>query len=183
MKLPLFFSIFSLFLLYACGHPPPENPYPVDQRFQTSPPNQLLFTNLRSTRYTQQEDPDNRIRRYFHKQWFAEEAQRGLGLVIVENWLFDQVYLEIVRINAPEEPVELPLLILTPSTDGESKFSLRDHQWLNQLEFCRSWEEALKQPESLYFQVRDGDRLPVFPLPEYRRYFKQVLSDFEQLTL
>lgn len=182
MKLPLFFSIFSFVLLVSCGQPPPENPYPVDKRFQTSAPNKLLFNNLRSTQYAQQEDPENRIYRYFHKKWFSGREQDGLGLVIVDNWLFDQVYLEVVRLHAPNEPIGLPLLVESLAVEQELTFSLTDHQWLDQLQFCRSWESALRQSDSLHFQAAGGKQLPVFPLPKDQQYFRQVLADFDELT-
>lgn len=182
MKLTFFLSTFSLFLLTSCGQSPPQNPYHVDKRFQTSAPNKLLFNNLRSTQYRQQEDPDNRIHRYFHKKWFGERDQGGLALVIVDNWLFDQVYIEVVELNKPEQPVGLPLSIEPSSAEHALPISLTDHQWLNQLDFCRRWKDLLGQSDSLFYEDETGERLLVFPLPEDQRYFRKILSDFDQLT-
>jgi hypothetical protein len=154
---------------------------PADTRFRTTPPSKLYFNNIRSTAYTVTTHEATQTNQYQLRTWPDTAAAPFLVPVIVDNWLYDQAYLQLKWVALEEEP-NLPYRIRAFSKTTEAYFTLEDHTWGQQYDFAQQLFKALLNGQELQLIKSDSLQMPLFGDDKTRSLFRITLQDYKNLT-
>jgi hypothetical protein len=171
----------ALVLLFSCQPAATPPGPPMDARFRTTPPSKLYFNNIRSTAYTVTTHEATQTNHYQLREWPDNTDAPFLLPVIIDNWLYDQAYLQLRWVALPEEPT-LPVRIKAFTKTTEVYFTLEDWTWGQQHDFAQQLYDALLNGQGLALIKSDSTQIPLFGEDTTRRLFRITLQDYRKLT-
>lgn len=170
-----------LVLLFSC-QPVAKTPAPpADARFRTTPPSKLYFNNIRSTAYTMTSDEATQTNHYQLRKWPDTGSTPFLLPVIIDNWLYDQAYLQLNWIAIEEQPTP-PFRIRAFNSSNEQYFSIEDWTWKGQYDLGQQLYYALLKGQQLQLIKSDSSLVPLFGDDETKSLFRITFQDYQKLT-
>lgn len=168
-------------LLFSC-QPVAKSPAPpADARFRTTPPSKLYFNNIRSTAYTMTTDEATQTNHYQLRNWPDTAVNPFLLPMIIDNWLYDQAYLQLKWIALDEEPTP-PFRIRAYTNTTEQYFSVEDWTWSGQHDFGQQLYSALLSGLKLQLIKSDSSQIPLFGDDKTRSLFRITIQDYNKFT-
>lgn len=152
-----------------------------DRRFRTTPPSLLYFKNMRSTKYTLEEQPVSRIELYKLNAYKDKVESPVLYPVIANNWLVDEAYL-FLEPNDWSAGFLSPLAISTDTLWSSPVLELQPSTPQRQYELALMLYDGLIQGSSWYVAASDSTFVPLFEDKSDRTYFLTTVRDFLKLT-
>lgn len=143
---------------------------------KTTPPSLLYFKNLRSIHYSLFSDPTSKLDYYTHRRWKSKKDSNYIVPVIVNDWLHDLAYIQLVN----------------PFVEGEITISkLQDNAEQTTINFATATDhtaqakfiyDQLLAKQKLQVLLPNEERRSIFHDANERNYFLVTLRDFLRLT-
>ena len=181
MKFSSILFLLLFLLLFSCQPAFKAPAPPADTRFHTTPPSKIYFNNIRSTSYTITTDEATQTNQYQLRKWPDTSTTPFLLPVIIDNWLYDQAYLQLKWVALEEEP-KPPFRVRAYTQTTEQYFSVEDWTWSGQHDFGQQLYGALLSGQKLQLIKADSSQIPLFEDDALRSLFRITLQDYQKLT-
>lgn len=176
--------VMLLLALIACQPAESEQKTPShreERLFRTTDPSHLYFKNIRSVKYTVEEQPQSRIELYRWAQFSTTPKRPILYPVIANNWLQDEAYL-FLETNDFEKGFAQPLTLQLATKGDTTVVQLAPPTPQAQHELATALRKHLLQGGNVMVQAADSSFYPVLKDNRDRQYFVTTVKDYLKLT-
>jgi len=173
--------ILMLVILTACQSATTPAPTP-DKRLQTTPPSRLYFKNIRSSSYLLTTQERTQTDHYRLRNWPDTAQAPFLVPVIIDNWLYDQAYLDLQWVAIGSHAPGTPFTLIAKRGQMEEELTLPDQRWGSQHDFGLAILAQLMANAELFLRLPDRTTMPIFTTEDVRSAYRITLTDYRHLT-